>query len=715
MTDTHFQRKKSEQGASLLLLIAIIGLAFIVTVAAFLLSASNGQDTARLASAKIDIATREDALMRVILQQAATAMLSGTDPTTNPIINWNTILTNSQNLLWAVNTSYANPSELATLGLSTTILANTGDTSFNIFQNGYTNVDTTKAPFGGTLGLANDVSLSTTGYNVLVEPPEMNWVGTAPLVRANALTTPQEFFLGSAYASTSASVTNLSLSNRWGQITYPNIRFGYKQPGNPNFIARRVWWRIPVLYNTAAQTVEAQVSPSPAVKVYRYPSALSNYVLSVYEIPSQLPLSGNTNLRIGLNADNATTWGSAITIAGATTGTLGSIYGSQIQLSGGNYNSVSSRSQVTVVTPATVGTVSYSNSNFDQLGTRETMALTQGTPGAAPVSVVGNDGKVLLVPVISGNQFYMAVNPLSRTPTNWDLYSRPYYRCRIRIIIQNTTAPLIYDSSQPLGPLNPNPAAGAIKVTINYSPDTSQLPDQILGFQDADASFAAPFVYQQTSYQQELSSPNHLGPFLTYWSTNTGTGPAPGGSDRNVLEIDIQNLYAFMATSGFGSPAPGQLYSIYVGSNQYTEPDSIPSYTTSDPGVAIKDAADLSNFSPNGLSIVTNQTLYLMDYFNQGILVPRPPTSIYAPQLRYGLSGAIPTVALTGQISVDAASSGTPGATPTPPVNPMSLSTASGLQFTPNQAALSEIIAPKLIPPITRVSLMFTIEKERTQ
>ena len=35
------------------------------------------------------------------------------------------------------------------------------------------------------------------------------------------------------------------------------------------------------------------------------------------------------------------------------------------------------------------------------------MALAQ-TPGAgAPVSVVGNDGKVLLVPVMPGNQFYM--------------------------------------------------------------------------------------------------------------------------------------------------------------------------------------------------------------------------------------------------------------------------------------------------------------------
>ena len=85
------------------MLVSIIGLAFIVTVAAFLVAASNGQNTARLASAKVDIATREDALMRVILQQAATGVFSGTDATTNPIINWTTIMTNAVTLLRATN------------------------------------------------------------------------------------------------------------------------------------------------------------------------------------------------------------------------------------------------------------------------------------------------------------------------------------------------------------------------------------------------------------------------------------------------------------------------------------------------------------------------------------------------------------------------------------------------------------------------------------
>src|SRR6266478_4952412 len=191
MSSTYLQRKRSERGASLILLVSIIGLAFIVTVAAFLVAASNGQDTARLASAKVDIATREDALMREILQQTATGMLPGTNGVTGPILNWTAIMTNAANNLQA--TSYVDPAELAALpGLTGVIPDNMGDTAgtlLGIFQ-GY---NSTEVPFGGTSGLANDVSLSNA--NNAVQPPPMNWSGgttLVPLSSATALTTPQE-------------------------------------------------------------------------------------------------------------------------------------------------------------------------------------------------------------------------------------------------------------------------------------------------------------------------------------------------------------------------------------------------------------------------------------------------------------------------------------------------------------------------------------------
>ena len=122
-----------------------------------------------------------------------------------------------------------------------------------------------------------------------------------------------------------------------------------------------MWWRIPLVYQTAQQTLEDQ---GGANQIYRYPSAPANYVLSVYEIPSQLPISGNANLQIGKNVDS-TAWGSGVSITG-------SIYGSQIQLAGGTYSGISSRQAVNVLNPATVAGTPYSNSAFDAVGTRET-------------------------------------------------------------------------------------------------------------------------------------------------------------------------------------------------------------------------------------------------------------------------------------------------------------------------------------------------------
>jgi hypothetical protein len=687
MTGMHFQRKRSERGASLIMLVSIIGLAFIVTLAGFLVAASDSQDTARLASAKVDVATREDALMREILQQTATGLLPATGGITGAPLLWTQIMTNAATDLDA--TSYVDPVQLAALQAAGAIptnvtLANTGDTGgtlLGIFQ-GYNN---TAVPFGGTSGLANVVPV----YNGTVQPPLMNWSAAAALSAATALTTPQEFFLGSQYTAVSApSVTQLSSSNRWGQIVYPNVRFGYKQPSEL-FIARRVWWRIPLVYQTTQQTVEDQTGATP---VYRYPSAPANYVLSVYEIPSQLPISGNANLQIGDNA-NGTAWGSGVSIRG-------SIYASLIQLAGGTYtNNVSSRQGVNVLNPTTVDGTAYSNSNFDNVGTREQMALTQ-TPGvAAPVSVAGNDGKVLVVPVMPGNEFYMTAPGGPGTETHWDLYARPYYRCRIRIIISGTNSILIYN---PTGSpqMSAAPTAGAISVNVIVLPDSTSKPDQIMGFSDSAA------ITNNTFSQISYSDPNST---LPVWMTYTSTGSTGSTPARNILVINITGLEAY-----YGPGHQSQLYSLYVGSNPTTEPLS--PATTSDPGVAITGTNDLHLYT-SGLSIISNQTLYLLDEFNQ--VAPQFATSVFAPDVRYGISGNTPaTTNITGQISVDQASPLTQ-ALPTPtPGSPLLFSDASGNQISTstNTFNLTDITVPTPVqmPPITRLTLLFTMERERT-
>lgn len=710
MTGTGLPRKRSESGISLILTVSIIGLAFIVTAGAFLGAASVGRHTARLATAKVDIETRADTLVRAVLQQTATGILPGTNGVSGSAQVWTDSTASTGIMPSAVNvvraTTYVDPAEVAALlpsGVVPANMADTGGTALEIFQ-GYNN---TATPFGGTSGLANAVP----SYNSSLQPPLMNWSGNATLSAANALTTPQEFFLGSLYTGLSSTVTKLSSTNRWGRITYPNIRFGYKRPGDPNFIARRIWWRIPVLYQTTQQALEDQPGVLPTQDQPtgpRYPNNLStgsNYILSVYEIPSQLPISGNANLQIGQNTDG-TTWGSWVQFSGSNgsagaTGPTCSIYGDQIQLAGGTYNSVSSRRQTNITKSATVGAETFADSTYDNLGVREQKDLTRSTSltgtaqiGAAPVSVAGNDGKVLLVPVMPGNNFYMAA---AGTPTHWDLYARPYYRCRIRVIVSGTNSTLIY-SPTATPQISSSPTAGAITVKVIVLPDTTSHPDQILGVPDSSGT--------TTTYTQASYSAGGLPAYMTFTSTGTGTS-----ADRNVLVINVGAM-----VTALGNPA--QLYSIYIGSNPTTEPAS--PATISDPGIAITGTSDLSKFTC-GLSIVTNQTLYLLDQFNQTKIPASglfPPASIYAPDIRYGVSGVNPnTVGLTGQIALDPTPTQSPGPTPTPG-NPLNFVDGATHAVSPssgnNTFALNEIIDPTQVPPITQLTLLFTIEKERT-
>jgi hypothetical protein len=319
--------------------------------------------------------------------------------------------------------------------------------------------------------------------------------------------------------------------------------------------------------------------------------------------------------------------------------------------------------------------------------------------------VAGNDGKVLVVPVMPGNQFYMTAPGGAGTETHWDLYARPYYRCRIRLIISGTNSTLIYNP-------NGNPQmstaanAGAITVNVNFLPDSLGQPDQILGFLDSAANPATNCPTSSPYTQISWGDPNsNLPPWLTYTSTgSTGSTPA-----RNILIINIGAM-----VTALGSPS--QLYSIYVGSNPTAEPPLILSPPSTSPGVAITGTYDLSAFT-NGLSIVSNQTLYLLDAFNQ--VATQYATSIFAPDVRYGISGITPaSTTIVGQVSVDQASPSTQ-ALPTPtPGSPLQFLDASGnkISTSTNTFTLSEITSaiPTQMPPITRLTLLFTIERDRT-
>src|SRR3984893_5552683 len=693
---TRLRQKRSESGEALILTIAIIGLAIIVTAAAFLLAARTAQDTERVASAKVDIATREDALIRAILQQTAQGMLPG--PSTPGGVNWTTIMTAAVNQVGA--TTYVDPTEVTTLlGSNVVIPANMGDpggSSLGIFQ-GYQQ----EVPWGGTTGLANLVNAANA---TAVQPPQLVWVSNANISASTATTNPQQFLLGSQMSASGSSAT--SPSGRWGTIPFPNIRFGFMRPGD-SMVVRGGWWRIPVVSQTTQGGLEA---PGTA----RFPAAPADYILSIYEIPSQLPITGNANIQLGLNSDGSG-WGDTTASAGGQVQITGSTYGDAVQLSGGTYSGgISSRRQVNIVQSSSVAGEDFTDNTYNNLGVREQKDLTRVNIGAAPVSVAGDNGKALLVPLLSGQDFYLpaAANYLpASTPTTWDLYARTYFHCRIRIMISGTISDAKADPKNAFnysnGQINTTGNTGAITATVSYLPDTSGLPDAVFGVPDGTSGWTTK-TYVQTN---NLGGTGNLGSngilqimqngnpvnsgFLIYTSTSTGKSAI----DSNILEIDLLKLYSTLGLN------PSQCYSIYVGCAPSQNPNNLGPQNL---GVAIMDAGDLSAFT-NGFSIVTPPRLYITGSFNNGVTVV--PTSLYAPDLRYGIDALPAQLNLTGQISISQVTQNSSTA-----VNPLSFVNGANSVITGagNTYTLKAITNPKGLPPITRLNLLFTIDKERT-
>src|SRR5262249_2012146 len=97
-------QRSNERGVALIVAVSVVGLAFVVTVGAFLLIGSLNQDTSRVVSAKIDVALREETLVRAIVQQTALGMQPGNN------YSWTTIMTDAVNQVRA--TTYVDPAQV---------------------------------------------------------------------------------------------------------------------------------------------------------------------------------------------------------------------------------------------------------------------------------------------------------------------------------------------------------------------------------------------------------------------------------------------------------------------------------------------------------------------------------------------------------------------------------------------------------------------------
>jgi hypothetical protein len=673
--------KRNESGQALILTICVISLAVSITLYAFLAGTATSRENVRLSASKIDVSQREDVLMRAILHKTAEGMLAGQ--------TWDTILNSALSEMRA--SSYIDPSDLTVLFPGQNIVpANLADSNAgaSAFLPGFTGtLFTGLIPYAGTTGVQ-----SATPYAAIL-PPLLQYPGGSSQETADRtagqdpVTSPHYLFFKALYSTANTSTpTALSTSNRWGQLTYPNIRFGLEHPGD-TFIARRVWWPIQVQFTSSSG---GYVGSYNLGNQQGYAAQNVKYILSVYDFPSQLPIkvSGSVNAVIGQEATSET-WGNTSTSSTGNVKIDGSIYGDSVQLNGSTFTgNISARRALSVQQSSTVGSETFSDNTYADLGARETKDTTRGI-GAPPVSVSGDGGKVLLTSLASGDNFLTSAT----TPTPWDLYSRPYYRCPVRIIVSY------------VGPVSGTGAGNiTLKVEAQKSPGK---PDALVGVPDPATGDPLWTVttYSKIDGTASTTIPNTNGA-LQFTTTATGD---PNG-EMNLLQIDLSKL------PGLVGLTQATMYAVYAG----YQPDQ-PLSTNGSLAISLVGTKDLSAFT-SGFSIVTKQRLYFQGDFNQVKLTTPldpdltddqyPPTSIYAQEVRYGVNQVMPTLNFQGRLDLDQSSTST-----ATQINPLAAASGSNtpISFSQRQFNLLQIKHPKMVPPITRLNLLFTIEKEYTQ
>ena len=610
--------------------------------------ASQSMVVASSVQQRADYLNKEDAALRSMLaivpNRAIRAMQSGSAATeeNKAALTWQAIF---QEALTQANAGTSISAAVAEhTNLDATYSGNTGDSTLNNVSLVFNAV----TPETGYVASG----CSNLGANF---PPALNTtdVNTAALDKLYPIISSSKFYgdYASASGRVGASVTDYPQFNL---IPYPSIDFGYGTQGE-NFVAKRNWWAFSVnLYNHNNAGGTTTIDQS------------RDYVLSIYEIPSQLSISSNAFTSIGQHASGAA-WQN-ITVAGA-------IYASKANVEGSTaLSKLSSRRGMSLSSASKIGALDQSStSNPFAPGLRETYEITTGE--FYPVSLSSETGRAAFVPINRGTEFFdrfaNATENSTLSPTTWNNYSVGALQCAMKLDVTEVIS------------------------------STNQTPTKLRFTYKAGGNDQSTYV--------EVPSTDATVPFDVTVLSN----------GRACVVIKPELLPAYLLLKGADGVSVNN--SIAVNAD-YTTNTLIkkPSYpcTDKDIGLIMKDCANLSAFT-KGFSVVTNFRLYIADHFNTvATTAPAgitgtfyPPTSLYAPERRYGSDKDPTTVTQAGTIgSLASDDSATP-------IRPLDLKNSVGTDLAANKITvnLSPITHPGALPPITMMNWLIVLEEKRKE
>ncbi len=630
-------------------------------------------DSQARAQVKQDYSQKEDAILNALLHivpnKAIGAMQRGSASNASAY-TWDTIF---QEALSIANAEQAiSPQMLNALNLATSISSNTGDTQF---QNASQLV---QAPAGTALGGSNRVNGGNWWEYTMLGDAKIGpkLPAALQLSQANAVLDKQYPLITFDKTHVDWYTKGLGLSPNlyplYNLIQYPDVKFGYKRPGE-YFVAKRNWWVFSLNFGSHNQ----ERTGIPPVR--------KDYVLSIYEIPSQVPLSASALMKVGRFADG-TAW--------QNVSIDGSLVAEQLRTEGTvvvSNGAVSARKSLdlsgsTVVDGETIA------SNFDDLGQRETRA-TQSGSGANngdfyQASVGGNVGKVAFIPINRGNDTLLSTTDGNRSerisPTGWNHYSQA------------------------------GPKAAMTLEIRKMSSSNNQMPTQIRLTYRNSSNGISTLNYTRgntgsTAWPTEQQSGGSAFPFQTGELDN----------QRKALIIHMDRLPAFInSLSGSGGMALNHSLLVFPRTGDSTvKIPSIPSLET-DMAISLRGGKNLSAYTA-GFSLVSRYRVYIADTLNN-VAIPTPansglpsgytfypPLSIFAPEKRFGESLTIQhPVEMTGQLN-----SLKTGANDT--VTPLELMGGSDQRIAADNidANLISLKSPAELPPVYMMNWLVTIEE----
>ncbi|MDF1823934.1 MAG: hypothetical protein P1U68_04785 [Verrucomicrobiales bacterium] len=672
----HFPTKsrKKCRGYGTFVLVATISLVMLTLLTLNLINSLKSMDMQKTAQVKQDYTQRENAILNALIHivpNKAIGAMQRDSSNSSDTFTWETIFDEALDLANAEQA--VDPQLLTSLDITSAISANTGDATIS-------DIDAlvsrpSDSPLSGDSIVNGGNFWETTMlfdsdfYSHIPAPLTLSTQNNAkkdrtyPIISFDKTHVPNDDgSLDPVYHK--GLGVSADLYPLYNQLTYPDVKFGYKRPGDL-FVGKRNWW----VFSLTFGKDEAELTGVPPVT--------RNYLLSIYEIPSQLPLSSTNTMTVG-EYEDGTSWDDV--------SITGSLYSHRLKTEGDvvvDSGALSARDWVEVSSQTTVDGNTLDNS-FDALGTRETLSAA-GANDFYGASVAGNVGKVAFIPINRGNNFLWPGGNDSNciSPTGWQYYSRGANQCTMRIEMRR----------------------------MNSSSD--QTPEQVrFHYKDSNGTTTRRVTYTRGSnWPTEFESGGDRFPFQTEIMANS----------RMALVYYPDRMPDFLDDLGNAADVSvNNSIVIYPNTGRATvEAPSIPA-EDDDLVVSLKGCKDLTDYT-NGFSLLTRYRLYIADSFNATSTTPPansglpvgdeyfPPASLFSPEKRFGDSPlAEQTVKITGQLSSLKTSNNNE-------YHPLELQMADDSAVTSEriQADLVDLTSPAELPPIHMMNWLVTIEPIR--